>query len=162
MTKENWAEHMMNVIDGKLEGTEDKKLRFFRLGELKRNISRIGQFCARCEGCNQFKQEVEAIAGHIDEAVSVPGQERRELDKLVFRLSNHMMKEHDFFPPHNYNYRYSLIGILAGALAGFLLMKFLPSIKWYLLVTGLIAGLITGQIAGSIRDRKIRNENRLM
>ncbi len=159
---ENWSEQMIMIIDGKLEGTEDKKLRFFRLEELKRNIHRIDRFAARCKGCNQFKPEVEDASVHIEEAVSVPGPERRELDRLIFRLSNHMIKEHDFFPPHHYNYKYSLMGIFAGIVTGFLLMKVFPSTHWYLLAAGLMAGLLTGQITGSIWDRKIRNDNRLM
>jgi hypothetical protein len=158
----NWAEQVIIAMDDELAVTGKRELRFFRMAELKRNIARIDLFSGQCTRCEDFKPEVEAVSGHIEEAVNVPGPERRELDRLIFRLSNHIMKEHGFFPLSHYKYLYSVIGIIFGSLSGFLLMKLFPATKWYLMVFGIIAGLIAGMVFGIIKDQRIMKEGKLM
>jgi len=159
---ENWAEKTIQVMNTKMEGTRERELRFFRLDELKRNIHRIGQFGSNCPVCEDFKAEVEAVFEHVNEAVNVPGPERRELDRLIFRLSNHMLKEHDFYPPNHYYYLYSVAGVIGGALAGFLLMEWFTATKWYLPAAGLVVGFFAGMISGIMKDRRIKRERKMM
>ncbi len=153
---------LISTMEEQLAGAEEKKLRFFRLDELKRNIRRIGHYAPACEVCHLFYPEAEATATHIGEAVNVPGVERRELDRLIFRLSNHMMKDHGYFPKYHFRYRFTIIGIFAGVLAGILLYALFPSTGWILPAAGLIAGLVTGQVMGRMRDRKIKAQNKVM
>jgi hypothetical protein len=159
---ENWTEHILNLMDSGLEGTSQRKLKFFRLSELKRNIIRIGQNSGQCARCEDFKAEVEAVINHINEAVNVPGPERRELDRLIFRLSHHFMKAHGLFPPHHYRYLYSVTGTILGLISGLLLMKFFPSMNWYIVVPAILAGLISGIVPGILKDRKMNELGKLM
>jgi len=157
-----WAEQIIAEIDTKLAGAKERDLRFFRLDEFKRNIHRIDEFSGSCTECRHFKADVEAISRKVDEAVHVPGPDRRELDRIISRLSNHMMKAHDFYAPYYFNYLYSFFGMIAGTLAGYLAMKIFPAASWAALAAGFTIGLVAGQIIGGNKDRKIRHNNRLM
>lgn len=159
---DNWSEQIIRNLEKELEGIPDRKLQFFRFDELKRNIGRIGKNEAECKGCADFKPEIESLSGTLPEAIDVPGSSRRELDRLIFRLSNHMMKEHGLFPPHRFGYVFSLTGIASGLLAGLILMKVIPEFRWHFLVAGIVFGLVFGWILGSIKDHKIKREGRLI
>ena len=154
---------LISDIEEKLAGTEERKLRFFRLEELKRNIIRLGKYGAECEICPQFIPETESLTSHICEAVNVPGNERRELDRLIFRLSHHMIRHHGYYPAYYFGFRYSILGIFAGMVAGFLLSKVISTGNEMLLpMAGLVTGLFTGQILGRIRDKKVRDSGKVM
>lgn len=154
---ENNTQEILRVMDQKLEGTPEEKIRFFRVDELKRNIERAGRFAPECEGCRQFIPEADAMAERIGEAMAVPGEARRELDRLIFRLSNHMMKEHGFYPVNHFSFRCSMWGIFLGLAAGYLLEKLVLAPEYWLPATGLILGLFTGQILGRLRDQRIHS-----
>lgn len=159
---DDWSEQIIRNLEGELEGIPDSKLRFFRFDELKRNIGRIGKNESECKGCADFKPEIESLSGTLSEAIHVPGSARRELDRLIFRLSNHMMKEHGLFPPHRFGYVCSLTGMAAGLLVGLVLMKVVPELRWHIPAAGVAAGLIVGWISGSTKDRKIKREGCLI
>ncbi len=158
----NWAEHILKEMEQSLTGTREKDLRFFRIDELRRNIRRVDDFAPKCAICRNLKEETESAMVHVNEAVNVPGQHRRELDRVVARLARHMLKIHKFYPPWHFNYLYSFYGITAGSLFGFLLVQAIPSKPWELMAAGFVTGLISGQILGGKIDRKVRSEDRLM
>jgi predicted Fe-S protein YdhL (DUF1289 family) len=159
---ENWKEITLAGMEESLAGTREKDLRFFRIEELQRNICRVAEYSHQCTGCMHLRPEIAAALKHVNEAVNVPGQYRRELDRVISRLARHMMKAHSFYPPFHFNYLYSFYGIAAGSLAGLLIAVFLPGKPWEIGAAGFVAGLIAGQIAGGRKDGKVRSENRLM
>ncbi|HKI89543.1 MAG TPA: hypothetical protein VKA38_10975 [Draconibacterium sp.] len=159
---ENWATKTNQTIDSKLEGIKDKDLRFYRIDELKRNIERVETFSKSCPYCKKRKIDISTTIEKIDEAVNVPGQTRREYDRMIGRLSIHMQKEHGFYTPFHFVYLYSFFGMVAGLLLGYLLLKILPQYDWTMLAVGFSVGLISGYIWGNIKDKKIRSENKLM
>lgn len=159
---ESWADYVLKDMEQRLLGSREKDLRFFRIDELRRNIRRVDEFAQKCDICRTFKLETEAALVHVNEAVNVPGQHRRELDRVVTRLSRHMMRVHHFYPPWHFNYLYSFYGIVAGSLAGFLLVMAIPSRPLELLAAGFITGIISGQFLGGRKDRKVRGDKRLM
>lgn len=159
---EKWESRITGKMDSSLAGIRDKDLRFFRIDELRRNISRVAAFSAGCEKCRNSRIEVEDALAHLQEAINVPGPSRRQLDRLIVSLSRHMTKSHGFYPPFYFNYLFSFYGITAGSLAGLLLVLALPGNHWEILAAAFVAGLLAGQIAGGRKDRKVREENRLM
>lgn len=159
---EKWENKTIGSMEASLAGVREKDLRFFRIDELRRNIHRVAAFSAGCEKCRNSRVDIEDALLHIREAVNVPGPYRRDLDRLIVSLSSHMTKRHGFYPPYYYNYLYSLYGIVAGSLAGLLPVLALPGRHWEFLAAGFVAGLLAGQIAGGKKDRKIREEKRLM
>ena len=158
----NWATKTTNIIDSKLQGTKEKDLRFYRVDELKRNIERVDSFSKSCPYCQKQKADISAVINVIDEAVHVPGQTRREYDRLIGRLSIHMQKEHGFYTPFHFVYLFSFFGMVAGLLLGYLLLNLFPAYNWVMLGIGFSVGLITGYVWGGIKDNKIRAEKRLM
>lgn len=159
---DNWTVLIHQEINQKLEGTREKDLRFFRIDELQRNIERVGKFSGSCAECKRMKSEIESNIPHIREAVEVPGNYRRDLDRLISRLARHIMKAHQFYPPWYHNYLFSFYGMVAGSMAGALIMYFVPGQKWEILAAGFSIGLIIGQLIGGKKDREIRSNQKLM
>jgi len=159
---QNWATEIIAKIDSKLEGTRDKDIRFYRIDEFKRNITRVDTFSKSCPFCAQQKIFITEVVDKIDEAIHVPGKNRREYDRLISRLSKHIQKEHGFFAPFYFSYRYSFFGIVVGLIIGYFLIKFNPDYWVEMLSIGFIIGLIPSYFLGSIKDNKIRRTKKLM
>lgn len=157
-----WSEQIIATLDNKLSDTKQRDIRFYRVEEFKRNIERVGSFSASCSTCNNEKKNISAIIEKIDEAIDVPGNSRREYDRLISRLAAHMQKSHGFFTPYHFSYLYSFLGIVAGLLLGYLLMKLNPAHGGAMLSAGFVAGLIAGYFSGAAKDRKIRSSKKLM
>ncbi len=158
----NWAKEINETIESKLKDARDKDLRFLRMDEFKRNITRIDTFSESCSFCQKHKVEVVEAVSEIDKTVNEPGETRRNYDRLIYRISKHMQKEHKFYPPYYFAYHYSFIGMVAGLILGFILMKTVPGYSTEMLSIGFSIGLIPGYIFGAINDRKIRSEKRIM
>ena len=158
----DWASGIIKKIEKKLEGVKEKDIRFYRIDEFKRNVNRVDDFSGSCPFCQKQKTDIAASSEIIDEAINVPGQTRREYDRLISRLSTHMQKEHGFFTPYHYTYLFSFFGMVAGLLLGYFLYKLFPAFSWEMLSIGFATGLIIGYVWGYIKDKKIRSEKRLM
>jgi len=158
----NWSEEIIAKIGKNVSGAREKDLRFFRIEEFKRNIKRIDTFANQCSFCQKQKAEIVKTVFTIEEAVQVPGKSRRDYDRLISRLASHMQHKHGFYAPYYFTYLHSFFGMLAGLVAGYLLLKIFPEHSWLMLSAGFVAGLFSGYFPGSIKDKKIRKEKRLM
>ena len=125
-------------------------------------FERTGSHSAKCPTCSSNKNFIQQVSKHIGEAVSVPGASRREYDRLMGKLSVHMRKEHKFFPPYHFTYLFSFIGAAIGGAFGFVGYKLFPTSDFIALAGIFSAALIAGNFIGNKKDKKIRNENRLM
>uniref|UniRef100_UPI0032168B93 hypothetical protein n=1 Tax=uncultured Draconibacterium sp. TaxID=1573823 RepID=UPI0032168B93 len=159
---ESWSEKILTQIDTKLEGANEKDLRFFRIDEFKRNITRVNSFSNTCPQCKTEMQHIAETAADINEAINNVGRKRRDYDRLISRLSKHMQKEHGFYAPYYFTYMYSFLGIIIGAIVGYFLIKINPEFKLELFCTGFAIGLLPTYIAGYIKDKKIRSAKKLM
>lgn len=159
---EEWSKQIISQLDENLEGVKRRDIRFYRVDELKRNIERVGSFSKSCPYCEKEKLNISEITKKINEAIQVPGKSRREYDRLISRLASHMQKAHGFFSPYYFTYLFSFFGMVAGLLAGYLLLRLFPEYNLAMLSAGFVAGLITGYTWGSKRDNKIRSLKKLM
>lgn len=159
---ESWSAKLITQIDTKLEGVDEKHIRFFRIDEFKRNVSRVDSFSSSCPTCKENMARIEKTVENIDEAVNKLGKKRRDYDKLISRLSKHIRKEHGFYAPYYFTYIYSFFAFVAGAILGYLLMQLNPAIKLELFCLGFIIALLPIYTIGHIKDTKIRSKKRLM
>jgi len=159
---ESWSSEIIKSIDSKLENVKDSEIRFFRIAEFKRNIERVDQFSKNCPYCHTEKINVKEAVATIDEAVGVPGKTRRNYDRLISRLSKHMQKEHGFYPPFHFSYTHAFYGLVAGLVTGFLLFKLIPEHGIELFTGAVSLGFVVSYFTGSIKDKRIRNEKRIM
>lgn len=159
---ENWSETILKSIDSKLEGKRDKDLLFMRIAEFKRNVERVGEFSNSCPHCLKMQIDIREAAEKIDEVVDVPGKSRRHYDRLISRLAKHMQKEHGFFAPYYFSYVYALFGLIGGGALGFLLYLAKPEHKIEMFSIGISIGLVVSYVLGSLKDRKIRDQKKLM
>lgn len=158
----SWAEEINSKIDSNLEKAREKDKRFFRVDEFKRNITRIDDFSGTCSFCLKHKIDIVEQVETIYEAIEVPGKSRREYDRLISRLAKHMQKEHSFYAPFHFSYRYAFFGIFAGLISGFILYKLFPGYGEVLFSLCFVIGIITAYIAGSRKDSQIRTAKKIM
>ncbi|AHW61620.1 hypothetical protein SAMN05444285_13648 [Draconibacterium orientale] len=158
----NWSEELHNKIDEQLQGGREKDLRFFRIDEFKRNISRVDEFSNSCPACKKEQIDITKAVNNIAQAVNHVGKPRRNYDRLITRLSKHMQKEHGFYAPYYFTYLISFFGIIGGSVLGYLLMQLNADIKLELFLIGFAIGLLPTYIWGYLKDKKIRKEKRLM
>ncbi len=159
---ENWTENILHQMEENLKGLNEKDIRFFRIDEFKRNVGRTGEFRKSCPICDSNKTDIEQASKTINEAVSVPGKSRREYDRLITRLSKHMRKDHQFFPPYYHTYLFSFFGAGIGVILGYLGYKLYPTPDYIVGIAIFALALLIGNYLGNKKDRTIRNEKRLM
>ncbi len=159
---ENWAEVMISKIDVNLEKSREKDLRFFRVDEFKRNVTRVDGFSVSCPFCHKHKIDIAEAVENIYEAVEVPGKSRREFDRLISRLARHMQKEHGFYAPYYFSYMYAFIGILSGLIVGYILFRIFPANSELLLLVSIMVGIVASYVAGTQKDNKIRKAKKIM
>ncbi len=159
---ENWAEEMNSKIDVNLEKSREKDIRFFRIDEFKRNVTRVDEFSKSCPFCHKHKIDIAEAAETIQEAVEVPGRSRRDFDRLITRLSRHMQKEHGFYAPYYFSYIYAFIGIVSALVVGYVLYKAIPVYGEVLFLASIMVGIVAAYFAGSFKDSKIRTAKKIM
>ncbi len=159
---ENWAEVMVSKIDLNLEKSRERDIRFFRIDEFKRNVSRVDEFSNSCPFCHKHKIDVAEAVENIFEAIEVPGKSRREFDRLISRLARHMQKEHGFYPPFYFSYLYAFIGIMSGLIAGYLLYRMFPAQGEFLFLACIMIGIVGAYVIGSRKDNKFRTSKKIM
>ncbi len=155
-----WSEKINNSIGKNMEESAHRES--FHVDVFKRNISRVEKFSESCSFCDKQRIEIEDMVGKIDEAFEVPGNSRREYDRLAGRLTKHMRKEHGLFKTNWFVRLYTLFGLIAGFLVGFLLSFFLPEFKTTMYVFALSFFIVAGILRGRQKDLKVKLENKLM
>lgn len=158
----SFSEKINAQVDTKLKGANEKDIRFFRIGEFKRNLTRVDSFSHTCPTCKNELQNIQETVETIDEAINKVGKKRREYDRLISRLSKHMQREHHFYTPYYYTYLISFFGIVSGSVLGYFLMQLNAELKLELFCLGFAIGLLPTYVWGHLKDKKIRQEKRLM
>lgn len=153
---------MVSAVDEKLKDARPTDLRFFRVEEFKRNVERTGTFLGKCPDCTRQKTDIKQVVDNIDQAIGTPGKVRRDYDRLINKLASHMQKEHGYYTPNHFTYRYSFYGMLIGIATGFLLLMLFSENNYAYLSGGFSVGLLLGYIYGGQKDRKIREKKMIM
>ena len=158
-----WLNETEDLFRENLKGIHEKDIRFYRLEEFWRNIQRLDKFSNDCPVCKKMHSEVrETIAG-MNYAVMHPGKKRRRFDRALSTLASHMTEEHGFLPPYYFTYRWSALGMPAGALVGALIdLVLFHGHKWGFIVGGTIIGLLIGYVLGGRKDNDMRARKKLL
>lgn len=147
----------------KLKGHKRSDLRFFRIDEYLSMAEKIDVLAASCSECQAFRLNMDKQRGILAKAVAQPGRERRELDRLQSRMSDHMRKKHGFFPAFYFTYRYSFFFTVCLLAVAFLAYLFSPATDvWYFFAPAFAAGVISGQVIGGKRDRVVRETGKIL
>lgn len=159
---DEWTSQMISSIEENLSKAKASDLRFFRVSEFKRNVERTGSFADKCPACRRNQTDIKIVVAVIENAIVSPGKTRREYDNLISRLAGHMQKEHGYYTPYHFTYRYLFYGMLIGLVTGYLMMSLLSEYNWAYVSGGYAAGLLMGYIYGSKKDRIIREKKMIM
>jgi len=158
-----WLNETEELFRENLKGISEKDVRFYRLEEFWRNVQRLDQFSNDCPVCREMHSGVrETIAG-MNDAVKNPGKKRRKFDRALSTLASHMTEEHGFLPPYYFTYRWSALGLPAGALVGALIdLVLFHGQKWGFIVGGTIIGMLIGYVLGGRKDNNMRAKKKLL
>jgi hypothetical protein len=159
---EDWTTNIVLQVDEKLKDVKESDLRFFRVDEFKRNVRRTDENARTCPACNREKINITSVVPKINEAITIPGKSRREYDRLINRMADHMQKEHGYYTPYHFKYYYSFYGLVAGIAAGLLIMNLAGGQNWAIFSASVSVGLLIGYLRGGTKDRKIRQKKMLM
>ncbi len=163
MNKSNWYPEFEKSLVQELKGTKERDLKFFRIEEFLRMAERVDAFSPSCRECATFKLDSEKQKDSIARAVHTPGRERREFDRLQSKMGVHMRKKHGFYPPYYFTYLHSATWTAGLMLAAYLLSQVIRTVEvWVFLTPAFAIGVITGQIVGGRKDRRVREENRIL
>lgn len=152
--KENWIEEISKNIDEKIDlYISVKDYRFYQIEKLKR-IAKLLYQQTNCLDCKHSRDELEAIVNDLDRLINKSGVNRREYEKRIESLINHLKEKHEIYQAHHFTYTYSAIFTLVGACFGFLLSfgifySFHPTS--FFLAAGL--GMFAGNVLGSRKDK---------
>lgn len=159
----DWYVDFEQDVVRKLKGHRRSDLRFFRIDEYLSMAEKIGNLASSCRECHFFRLEMDKQRDLLVKAVGEPGRERKELDRLQSRMSDHMRKEHGFFPAYYFTYRYSFFFTVCLLGVAFLAYLFSPATDvWYFFAPAFAAGVISGQVVGGKKDRTIRETNKIL
>lgn len=160
---ENWYPGFEKKVVDQLKGSNVKDLRFFRIEEYLRNAERTDAHASGCRDCYSFRKEIDELSDDVAKAVQHPGSERRKLDSLQSRLSDHMRKSHGFYPVSYHTYLQSVYWTVGFMALAFLLTLIFPAVEKFVFYSPAFAvGVITGQVIGSKKDRKVRESNKIL
>lgn len=158
-----WYENFEEGVILSLKGFKRSDLRFFRIDEYLRIAGRVDEFALSCSDCHAFRTEMEKHAPLLVKAVGEPGPERRKLDGLQSRMSDHMRERHGIYPAWYFTYRYSFYWTAALIALAFLAHLFYSNADiWLFFAPAFAIGVVTGQFTGGKKDRRIREAKKML
>jgi len=163
LTMSDWYSDFEQDVVLKLKGHKRSDLRFFRIDEYLRIAEKVNLLASSCRECHAFRSAMEKQNDLLVKAIDEPGHERRDLDRLQSRLSDHLRRQHGFFPAFYFTYRYSFF--LTVILLGIAFLAYLVSPAtdiWYFFAPAFVFGVVAGQVGGAKKDRRIRETNRIL
>ncbi|MGQ8338742.1 hypothetical protein ACUNWD_19445 [Sunxiuqinia sp. A32] len=159
----DWYNTIENTTREQTANAREKDLRFFRIEEFLRMAKHINEFHSSCRECNTFKYEIEKQVDSIGQAVNHPGKVRRQYDRLLGKLSKHMQKKHEFYPPYHFTYLLGSIYPAVSSVAAYLISFLFPQISsWFFVIPAFVLGLLVGQLKGAKKDSDVRNRQKLL
>ena len=147
-----------------------KDVRFYNLGGFLHIAERINEFSHNCSECANYKNEIVEISENIDKYINTSVKTRKDFEKKREIFSTHLKKEHGLVKKNTYAATYAFIGLLLGALGGYLFAKifiWLPSVAEVFaeqtnpnfvkisVLVGWAVGIVSGRILGVLKDKKI-------
>lgn len=155
------SEELKQKIEQVTDNWSFTKYNLLRMGTMVKLIDEVEKHASTCTECDAFRHELPVLVDQIpqlDEAYT-----RTNYEKKFNAMRTHFHKVHGFYAPSHFSSRYALLGILLFSIIGIALSfnQQEKLISDYLLF-GSVAGLMLGYSLGSIRDLKIRKNNKLI
>jgi glutaredoxin-related protein len=160
----NWFETTKQQIeDQSLNKIKAKDVRFYNLGSFITIAQRIDQFSHTCSDCEKFKDQISEMAQNLEVYINTSMAKRKEFEKKRDIFTEHLKKKHHLVKKNLYAPTYGFVGLLLGALAGYLLALILSFFTTDLphdfmrisVLIGWAIGLGLGRWRGSKKDKTI-------
>jgi hypothetical protein len=157
----NWGEEQKQKIEGLSSGLSFTKYNLLKISSLERLIDVSHQNSAQCDQCKSNKEKLEKMVEQIPllDQIDV----RQPYEKEFNSMRSHLIKHHGFSPPSHFSSVWSLWLLLTGVSIGAIIsLTITKRIVPDLVFIPSAIGLIIGYLIGSMRDRKNRNQKKLI
>lgn len=157
----------MNTVDEKLKKIDElttdfslSKYNFLKISTLIKLIEDTHKHAENCEQCRENEAILENLIDHIpqlnDNTYRIP------YEKAFNKIRVHFHKNHGYISPYHFSARYSIWGILIAALFLTLFAILFERPHADLILVGIVFGLAVGYVLGSLKERKYRNQKKIV
>ncbi|NOY36256.1 MAG: hypothetical protein GXO83_01615 [Chlorobi bacterium] len=142
------------------------KVRTLQLDRMIAMVDHLDEY-KECLVCRNLLDEADHLTDGFDPVRSYESFESEYLD-LYARMLSHLKEDHGLMMPGHYRNLYALIMMIAGALAGALMIYMGRSASfghWSYetgILLGWVIGLVSGMLTGHKKDRVLKNENKIL
>lgn len=156
-SEKTYKAHISQVIEQQLQqgGIQNGDYKFYNVERLIRIAEKLDMYSDKCQNCKYYKNDLEDLAGNLHYYLNTSVKTRNEFEQRHDKLAKHLKKQHGVVTAGYHMHLMTFLGILAGALAGYLITF---SYGGELLKIGLLMGGAVGLLIG--RNAGIRKEVR--
>ncbi len=159
--RENWIVRIHNNLRTGKEKIHPKDYTFFNVEMIERAAKHTVKFMKNCEVCNANSQELVSLSEQFPGLLqTISG--RREFSRRLDKVLKHLRKEHGVYPKGYFTGIYTVAGVLTGGLAGWLVSRTGIMSLYALMPVFLGIGLTAGWIWGQLRDKKVKNLDKIL
>lgn len=152
-----------NIETISADNIKPKDVRFYNLGGFLHIAERVDEFSTNCTECVNCKPEIMEVSENIDKYINTSSKTRKEFEQKREKFSLHLKKGHGLVKKNTYAATYAFIGLIIGALGGYLFAKIFilfaeqanPNFLKVSLLVGWALGIVGGRILGTLKDKKI-------
>ncbi|MBN1949855.1 MAG: hypothetical protein JW801_01545 [Bacteroidales bacterium] len=156
---EKWSDKIFDQLEEKRSSIPKNDFRFLSIGRITLMAQKTEEFAESCPACQNNRQIIGEMIQSLPECLNSPGG-RKSYEKKKNLIESHLSKVHHIRPAHYLYAFYTLLGLLAGFLAG-LLLSFTVGKTWdrSFLLSGSTLGLLLGQAYGKYADKRNYKKN---
>ncbi|QZT36506.1 hypothetical protein K5X82_14765 [Halosquirtibacter xylanolyticus] len=153
-------QEIIDDLNRSIEGVSEKDLRFFPNEVLKTQIEEMSSHADKCDICNRKLSGTKEIFPMIKAAIAQPGHERKEVDRYLNSVSDHLKTEHGVRSAHHYASKFAMWSMIGSIVVASLVLFLMGVEKMLFLVVSIgVIAFVLGYVAGDLKDRRHEKDN---
>jgi len=154
---EIWYRKLEQAITDRRDSLTDKQWSKYQVDLLLKVANRVRTLSDECEVCRGYQHTLIRLEEEFAELPGSKAQRQYQAEQLVL-MSKHMAVQHQLATPGFYLRKWLRVGLIAGAVVGFVAMLVVGNLL--LLPGGLVAGALLAAAYGAGEDQKVEREHR--
>jgi F0F1-type ATP synthase assembly protein I len=150
----NWSQEIEDELTFKIESMSRSKTSFLNVRLLNLSAKKVDEFSTTCPHCSACKSKYHSWVNQLDVLLESE-TERKIYEAQLMEIVSHLEKQHQIKSKRYYTALYTFLGLMTGAIVGFILDWFInKEFLSFLGLYGALIGLIAGRITGWLVDKK--------
>ena len=160
MTESLWYKKLEIKTLEENEKLYKNDFKFFQVETFLKAAKKADSFSEKCDNCKIHKDTSEEIAENLQSYLKGDFKSRKDYEKRLTAITNHLKKAHQIYPEQYFISLYSLFGVVGGLAFGALVAYLtIPGFIKQTMLFGFVLGLLIGRILGK-RKEKINKINK--